>query len=251
MGYTKIIQYGNITEVYEYEKNISDTRRRSLSEIERKRARTRRASRQYTRTARSIRESRARFFRLVHHNNVEAYSKGISISFLTITYASPCLYAQAARYNARFFEKIKKRFPGVSYISVPEKTKKGRWHFHVLMYGLPPKEVERERDTRNFQRSFERGYIDLCLASTVTSGLAGYLAKYMGKALGSAETEKTRGYAASRNIKKIRSSGGNSIDQYVDMIVDNSLEIEKHMYDTVYLGRCVYKKYENETYANP
>ena len=34
MGYTKVIQYGDITEIYEYEKNLGDIKKRSLSELE-------------------------------------------------------------------------------------------------------------------------------------------------------------------------------------------------------------------------
>lgn len=249
MGYAKVVQFGNQMEIYEYEKFISNTKRRPLSNLQKKRMAERRKIN--IRSAFSVRRSVSNFFRLAHHNNHSADT----VCFLTLTFIVDLDYKVASRYVADFFQRLKKtkKCLSISYISVPERTKRGRWHFHVLVYNLPPfvscqsKEYEGviiERETRNFQRLFRRGYVDIMLATTITTGIAGYMAKYMAKSFRDGSNEGRRGYNCSRNIKKIYSAGSNFLTGYMDMIlgVDNQLS-QSAEYDTVWLGRCHYKKY--------
>jgi len=243
MGYTKIVQYGNVTEVYEYEKNISHHRRHHLSSVLRARAKKLREEKKrrgwYERSRASINRSRNNFFRLCHHNN----SIAKSIHFFTLTFAYDATFKTASRHVARFMERIKKNFGEISlsYISVPELQKSGRLHFHLLVYNLSPEETRFERKTRNLQRLFERGYVDVVLATDSSPYIAGYMSKYMGKALGDFKNETRRGYNTSRNIEKIRSAGGNSLASYQAMIVPTGT-IENKEYVVPFLGRCHYKK---------
>jgi len=242
----KIVQYGNVTEVYEYEKNIRPYKERYVSALTKKRIKKAREIAKkngtYTRKTKNVLRSKQSFFRLCHHNNVLASS----IHFLTLTFAYDCSYKKACRYVARFMEGVKKAYPQIplSYISVSERTKKGRYHFHLLVYDLPSETTERERETRNFQRLFERGYVDLCFASTVTKGIAGYMAKYMGKSLTDEKHETTRGFNCSRNIRKPTSAGSNSLNTYTDLIIPtvNVESEEKREYDVPYLGKCLYTR---------
>lgn len=246
MGYTRIVQYGNVTELYEYEKNRTNNKPRYVSAIAKKRAKEIRSIAKktgtYKRTYRSVLRARNNFFKLCHHNNCLAST----IHFITLTFAYDLAFETSRRYVARFMENIKRHYPKVpiSYISVSEKTKKGRYHFHLLVYDLPPETTERERETRNFQRLFERGYVDICPATYVTKGIAGYMAKYMGKTLTDEKNETTRGYNCSRNIRKPTSAGGNTLDQYTDMIIPTELIVdeEKKEYDVPYLGKCLYTR---------
>jgi len=243
MGYTKIVQYGNITEVYEYEKTIRHHRRHRVSSIVSRRNKKIREEKKrrgfYERSRGSINRSRNNFFRLCHHNN----SLAVSIHFFTLTFAYDAPYKTASRHVRHYMERIKKRFReiSISYISVPELQKSGRIHFHLLVYDLPPEETRLERETRNFQRLFERGYVDIVFARDSSPYIAGYMSKYMGKALGDFKNETRRGYNTSRNIKKIRSAGGNTLSLYEDMIVPTG-SVENKEYVVPFLGRCVYKK---------
>lgn len=244
MGYQKIVQYGNIVEHYKYEKNLPNHRKRHLSPIAKERQKQRRlhakATGTYKRSWRSIVRSRKAFFRLCHHNNCKAKT----IHFLTITFAYDLTYKEAGRYVRGFLDKIASSFPSVpvSYISVPELTKNGRYHFHVLVYDLPAEAPSRERETRNFQRQFNRGYIDIRHATYLSEGLGGYMAKYMGKALGSGKNEAVRGYIASRNIEKITSVGSNAFSAYEAMIVPQDGLAEMRQYDVKFMGKCNYTK---------
>jgi len=274
MGYTKINQFANVTEIYSYDNEIKprkpnllkayklannikcSTSLKSFDVVKNRKKLQRVQSKTkglYKRADSSIKRSKQNFFRLCHHNNYSANS----IHFLTLTFAYEVPYKTASRHVARFMEKIQINSPliPVSYISVPELTKKNRFHFHLLVYDLPAKlsgETVRvgnavyttERTTRNLQGLFERGYVDIVPATYTSKGIAGYMAKYMGKSLSDTRYENVRGYNASRNIKKIRSTGGNTVSKYFDLIIptDNLVSTEETSYNVPYLGLCQYKK---------
>jgi len=265
MGYQKVVQYGNIIEKYQYEKELN-RKSKGISHVQalrlqgdnyynpdnatlsvvqkRKKTRLQLAKEKgtYQRTKRSIKRSKLNFFRLVHHNNCLAKT----IHFVTITFAYDISYKEASRHVRHFMERVKKDSPelSLSYISVTELTKKGRLHFHLLVYGLPPETAKKERKTRNFQRKFQRGYIDIMCARDASPKIAGYMAKYMAKSLGDSRYETRRGYTCSRNIAKITSYGSNSLSEYDDMIIpdDDVVKSEVLEYDTKYLGRCRFNK---------
>jgi len=229
MGYTKVIQYADITEIYEYEKNVypprkKPTRRKNKTPLRR------------FRSQRSVVRSRNGFYRLCAHNN----HLNEHISFLTLTFAEDQTYKQANRYASHFYTRIRNHFKALSlsYISVPEYTKKGRIHLHMLLYGLPPEEVQKERTTRNLQRQFRQGYLDIRYASYRSKGIAGYMAKYMGKALGDSESQVFRGYSSSRNCHKITTHGSNALDGYMDMIDPGVDLLEVKEYNVKYMGKC-------------
>jgi len=242
----KIVQYGNVVETYEYEKNRPDYKERYVSALSKKRAKRSRELAKfkgvYRRRLSSVRRSVQSFFRLCHHNNCVSSS----VHFFTLTFAYDYTYKEATRHVARFMENIKKCYPSIpiSYISVSELTKKGRYHFHLLVYDLPPETTKCERETRNFQRLFERGYVDIRFASSVTTGIAGYMAKYMGKSLTDEKHETTRGFNCSRNIRKPYSTGSNTLNTYTDLIIptDGIENVEKKEYDVPYLGKCLHTR---------
>jgi len=261
--------YGDIAEVYEYEKNISSNRgNKRLSAIQRKRQRERLASSTYTRSDYSIKRAKRNFFRLCHHNNLLADS----ITFITLTYAHDPVYSSCGRDIALFFKKIKLKYESfghkqISYIAVPELTKKGRYHFHLLVYNLPPRAIgdpisvrrynrrkrkwfvehtSTERFTRNLQRKWGKGFLDLRIATYTSAGIAGYMAKYMGKALGDRKYGITRAYNNSRNIAKVESIGGNSLDRHTLTMIYNVGGIAKDLtqFEVPFLGICEYARYQ-------
>jgi hypothetical protein len=284
MGYVKVVQYGNVTEVYEYEKEHKQSSRSKkkllrkrdnrlyyavygTSDIVEERRKRQRLQSQakgvYKRSEASVKRSKKNFFRMCHHNNCLASS----IHFLTLTFAYDLSYSQATRHVARFMERVRQYQPEipVDFISVPELTKKNRFHFHLLVYNLSPEvagrsifirkynakrgrvEVEpatTERFTRNLQMLFERGYVDIVPATYTSEGIAGYMAKYMAKSLTDTRYKTTRGYNCSRGIEKIRSAGGNSFGQYLSLVIptEDIEEVHHTEYNVPYLGRCRVKK---------
>jgi len=248
--------YGDIAEVYEYEKNISHNRgSKKMSAIQRKRQKERIQKFGYTRSDYSIKRAKRNFFRLCHHNNLLSDT----ISFCTLTYADDPNYAQCGRDISAFFKRLKQRYESkehkkISYIGVPELTKNGRYHFHLLIYNLPAEVTTREISlsdssfgaTRNIQRLWRKGYVTADLASYTSTGIAGYMAKYMGKALGDAKFGVRRGYNCSRNIAKIESIGGNSLDRHTLTMIYGVGGIAKDLtqFEVPFLGTCEYAKYQ-------
>ena len=162
----KIVQFGNVTEVYDYDKTINFDKKKHTSQLNKKRqklARIQRKLRGIPRTERSIKKSKLAFFRICHHNNCLAKT----IHFLTLTFSYDLSIKEARRHVKRFMERIQTFKPDISirYISVPEQTKKGRFHFHLLVYDLPSQTANIERKTRNLQRLFQRGFVDISLAT--------------------------------------------------------------------------------------
>jgi len=246
MGYLRIVEYGDIIEAFSYERNISTRPKKAVSQHARKRQKQLRELNKsqglHKRSQRSIKRSKDAFFRLCHHNNCNSSS----IHFVTLTFIHDCSITEAGRYVARFFQNVQTYHKEISlrYISVPELTKKGRWHYHLLIYDLPSETAAQERKTRNFQRLFRKGFIDISLATYNSTGIAGYMAKYMAKALGDARYETIRGFNCSRNIKKTSSIGFNSVDEYTAMRIptDGVVKMDEARYDVKYLGECYHQK---------
>lgn len=247
MGYFRSVEYGDIIDIYRYERDISNKPKKSVSAYKRKRQKQLRehikSTGTYKRTKRSVNRSRQSFFRLCHHNNVNSET----IHFVTLTFAFEVSYKTAGRHVSEFFRRIQKAKPEISlrYISVAEKTKKGRYHFHMLLYDLPTQTETQERETRNFQRLFGCGYVDIRAAAYNSIGIAGYMAKYMAKTLGDAENAAVRGYNTSRNIKKGTILGFNSVDEYSDLSTPSLgvEELSESAYDVPYLGLCRFRKF--------
>jgi len=246
MGYMKIVQYGNITEIYEYEKNLLNHKERHISQLTKNRQKKARAERKAKglaiRSQRSIKRSQLAFYRLCHHNTCLA----TTVHFMTLTFAYDITYPKAIRHVQRFMERIKNTFPQIplSYISVSELTEKGRYHFHLLVFNLSPETEKQERKTRNFQRLWQQGYLDIRYAPKITSGIAGYMAKYMAKSLGDSRYASHRGYTCSRNIEKISIAGSNLLFEYSPLIIptEDIAKIETGAYNVPYMGTCKFKR---------
>jgi len=247
MGYIKVVQYGDTTVKYEYEKNRNNNKKPQLSlKIKEKDIRhaikKRKNPPSKIKLNRNKKRARDNFFMLCHENNC----KSKTIHFLTLTFIQDLTYKKANRYVSEFFKKIKQNFKTIpiSYISVPELTKKGRYHFHLLVYNLPTTQAKNERQTRNFQRQFTRGYVDLRIAEYNSEGIAGYMAKYMAKTLSDTKHEARRAYNCSRNIDKIRIYSSNTLVEYMDMILTGDC-IQTNTYEVPFMGKCLKTKYKN------
>jgi len=249
--YTRVVQYGDVTELYRYSKDRTEPKPRYDTKIKKKRRKDLRAfvkaRGQYERKRSSVFRSVRNFYRLCHHNNTNAKS----IAFCTLTFANDLTYKKASRHVARFMESVKKGFPEipVTYISVPELTKKNRFHFHLLIYDLPPEAIKNERSTRNFQMQFLAGYVDMRLASYTSTGIAGYMAKYMAKSFTDTRYQTTRAYNCSRGINKPTSMGSNTLDTFLAEIIPDGIIDKERLYEVPYLGQCqfiriVKKKHE-------
>jgi len=255
MGYTKIVQYGNTTEIYEYEREYRlQVRTRTLSRLERKRrseARLQAISRgQVQKSKYALRRAKTNFFRLVSET---LHQRGKPL-FITLTVNGEHISVpKAYQYLAQFKTKVENKMgTTVTYIAVPEFQKKsGRIHLHVLAWGIPnPTIIETtERNTRNLQRLYRRGFLDVRFAYDNSPKLASYLAKYMQKANADRRLSGKKAYTTSRGINRPRIQGSNTLSEYLRLygpeseysLKPDEKDIDHEQirtYDTEYLGKC-------------
>jgi len=242
MGYTKIIKYGETTEIYKYILSVQKRQRKTPGT-------TRRINSVIgPRRADNIRQLRKSFLRLVSSNLV-----GIEYPvFLTLTFEN--LYGPRYGYKCTrlFFQRLRTHCgEQLRFIYVPEFQKRGAVHFHALVWGIPHDKVLTERTTRFIAKLWGYGFIDI-LQSDGSPKLAGYLAKYMVKGLADERLRGFKGYSASRNCYRpeVVSGEGFSKKMLDAVAVDKSL-VAFHEFDSLYLGKGQYYKYvTNKTNDN-
>lgn len=120
-------------------------------------------------------------------------------AFATFTYTKPQNDINQAIQDWRdFTRRIKKHFPDVAFLRVPERHKSGAVHFHAVMFGLPsnlpctmikrgrywihscPKTKPCERQLRALAGIWAKGFVDLSEARK-PEALGVYLSKYLTK----------------------------------------------------------------------
>jgi len=243
MGYARVVQYADVVEYYEYDKEITPRRpppRKSL--LERNRAKARRLL-GVPKSKFSVKRAKTQFFRIC----AEAlYTRGRPL-FLTLTFAQEFVSITSGYQAINELTKHIKSKMGetIAYIAVPEWQKKGKLHFHLLVWGLSQKNYQNERSTRNLQRLYGKGFLDVRLAYDNSPKLASYFAKYFTKAYTDTRLGARKAYTTSRSIIKPRQVGSNTLTSYTDIILPQKLAItETVSYDTQYLGRCRLTKYK-------
>jgi len=247
MGYTRVVQYADVVELYEYEKaHVNRGGVRQSSKLDRKR-RAERKSLSLPKSAFSQRQSKTRFFQICSE---ALYTRGAPHLVTLTNHENNVSLDEGYRNIYAFKEQIKNKMGvTITYIAVPEWQKKGRLHFHLLVWGLLGQAVSEhtERDTRNLQRLYGKGFLDVRLAYDNSPKLASYLTKYFTKSNNSTYLKGRKAYTTSRGIVKPRTYGSNAFDAYRDIIVPEDTCIsEVVQYNTQYLGRCSLTKYKTK-----
>lgn len=240
MAYLKLIRSGKLIESYEYQFEPPY----DMLEKARKARNPRIVKR--PRTKKNAASARRNFHRLVR-SNLDPNNPPV---LLTLTFKENISqFEEANKLFTRFMQKLIRDFGKVfSYIAVPEFQKRGAIHYHVLMFNFPY-EYSDERKTRKIANMWGHGFVDFA-PTDGSPKLATYLAKYMSKAFLDPRLMGKRAYFASRNVLR-PVSVSNNFKIAFDFIteewgldgqpVDNSV-VRERVYDTKWLGRCVYKQ---------
>jgi len=260
MGYVKLIQSGNLLEIFRYEKDLPIRRRKRGKDTYRK---------QYfeghARSVASVQRARAGFKRIVRAN----LARGENPALVTFTMHQKLPYSASCRIFTEFIARFGgNRGTEFRYLAVPEFQKRGALHWHVLIWGLPEHyackgtwaksgkkwffvhlcEAGRqcERRTRSISRLWLRGFVD-CIITNGHPRLATYLTKYLQKSLHDRRTFGKKAYHASRNIMRPMSaaSGSETFKAILsEHIIPDVKPLTEREYDTEWLGKVVYKQYE-------
>jgi len=122
--------------------------------------------------------------------------------FISLTYAKDITDVRQGHkdFNA-FARNLRNKFGSeIRYIAVPEFQKRGRLHFHALLWGVEAKKfADSERSTRLFAGLWGQGFVDL-KATDGDPKIASYLAKYMQKTFVDYRLLGKKAFIASRNI---------------------------------------------------
>jgi len=234
--YTILKRSGSMVEEYVYErapapkKGPRKPRRRRI-------VRMRRAD--------NISRLRGNFGRLVRAN----LSLDNPPCLLTLTMRDVVSVDIAYKCLTRFFVKFRRVYGrDIGWAVVPEFQKRGAVHFHALIFGLKHEAYKDERSTRAIANLWGQGFVDT-LATDGSPKLATYLSKYMSKAMHDYRLVGKKAYSASRNLMRpVSLSSDCTLKQAWAMFkgdietVDKSLDDVKE-YGTLWLGRCVYKRY--------
>jgi len=195
------------------------------------------------RRVKNVEASKKAFYRLVA-SNLEREENPAFFTFTTL-----CAFDADVAYSylKPFWSYVKKVYPQVAYIVVPEWQERGAIHFHALVWGIPSKDLRRERSTRILQRYYGRGFLDIRLAYDKSLKMASYMSKYMVKALSNPRLRGKRAYNSSRNaLRSVSYPYAQAIDFIEDIIPTGSFLTESFSYETMFLGRCDVKKYNRE-----
>jgi len=255
MGYLKIIQSGEVTEVYEYER---EPEYHAPDPSKRQKRGVRRDDRQIiARRADNIIRLQRAFTRLVRANcgsaNPPALVTLTMFEVVGIDDAYPALSVFIQHLRA-----VTKR--DIRYIGVPEFQTRGAVHFHLLIWDLPIEFYDtpmggrtteadlRESVSRRVQNLWAYGFVD-CIETDGSPKLAGYLAKYMRKAMLDYRLLGKRAYSSSHNVLRPVSTAFTAefedVSDYYLRGVDN-VPLTDRKYSTYWLGEGRYRLYKNK-----
>jgi len=235
MGYVKVIQSGKRVETFEYDRYPQGGRpfgKRTAPNPYRKNVGRRRDN--------ALR-ARENFRRLVAAN----LGGNVSPAFITLTFAFDVGTKAAFKNLKRFAERLRRtRFPTLRYIAVVEWQKRGRLHFHLLVWGIDEKTIATERKTRNLQRVWLRGYLD-ARPSDGHPRLATYMAKYLFKAMSDIRYGHQKAYTTSRNVVRPLLWKNDEATQYMELMeLSTRPACSNREYMTQFLGRANYKQFD-------
>src|ERR1035437_10907177 len=140
MPYSKLIQSGKeYAELFQYEHEPMQREKRT-DYIQRKREELT-IDQSLERRMDNIYRAKKNFFRLVR-SNINPNEKPVFITLTTVNQKSlPIAYGYLTEFRTRLRKIYGNTF---KYIAVPEYQKKGRVHFHCLVWGLPAIDIFNE-----------------------------------------------------------------------------------------------------------
>jgi len=263
----KVSRFGNTFEVITFEKPLIRPHRQGHTVIRRKKnssLRHLKAKKNIWRAKRNIRR----------HISVATYKLGMP-AFATFTYAKPQMDMDSAIADWRNFTRTMKRhYPQVAFIRVPERHKSGAIHFHAIMYGLPeqlpcltklsrhgyihacPPTRQCERKLRSLATVWGLGFVDLNVVKK-PDAIGVYVAKYLTK--GDPDWSLFGNHIASSNsvmlttLKEARSDGvyyemssyktPYGVAEAIDSMPINCELIRESTFTTLWLGDAKFQSF--------
>ena len=161
---TKLIITGNSTELYKYSKVIT-----SGSRVTNDKGRTNTGGNRDRKN--TLHKAKTKILRIVNSNTWSM--------MLTLTYADDTTVAESMKDICSFSKRLRQVYPQFKYLYVLELTKRGRPHYHMLVYIIAD-----YTDLHSYERYlaeiWSHGFIDVQLI-TNSKGAGHYISKYFTK----------------------------------------------------------------------
>lgn len=219
----KVVNCGNVLEIYKYSNPISEGYK--VTKERQQREQTEEIKKENLN--RSIKRTKRKIFELVNTN----YVKGKS-SFLTITFKDNITdYDLAFNYWDRYKKKLEYHYKiKLQYCGVVEFQERGAIHFHICLFNVPYLEHSKLYELWN---SIVPGGINIQGIENVDN-VGAYMTYYMNKDLensfGKEEYKGKKRYFYSRNLKKPIVTTFNTFDESEFVTVSN---LENSLKDNV------------------
>jgi hypothetical protein len=233
--YEKVVQSGDLIEIYQYEKEPLP---KKISSKRRKRYKKFRSDKHVKRAVFNFRrKARATLVLGAPH-------------MLTLTMGEIVDISTAYKLFTEFGVRLRKVYgKSLVWITVPEFQKRGAVHFHTLIWKLPHEAHITEHDTRGIQNLWGYGYVDV-IATDGSPKLSGYLAKYMSKAMHDERLFGKKAYSCSRNaLSSVSLNGQASValfkeDFQIDTDNSDMKPTREREYESKWMGKVRYRAYE-------
>ena len=197
--YKKIVQSGDIIEIYEYEKGylkgyqLTDSEKRNIGRLKGEK------SNNYEEHRKQVLQRAKKNLRRLINANIGQYGDEFTAKFLTLTFKDNVQDIEQANYE---FQKFIKRLnyycfgtkkANLKYTCVVEFQKRGAIHYHVIIYNMPYVKAN------NIENLWGNGFIKINKIDNVDN-VGAYVSEYLGNA------EKGQGH----NIEDDRLQGKKS-----------------------------------------
>lgn len=229
---SKLVQSGNMMEVYDFQIPVSYGQKRPNKRKIRKSP-----TRSDEHRARSIIRAINNVRRLTHANFSE-HDKFITLTFNNDQHFDINKLNECLPYYQRFIRKIRNRFPNLKFITVPEFQKRGAVHYHILC-NLPFMPM-----TSNLIEKFWTHGFSNKVAIKSTTHLSLYLTKYLSKRFDDKRIQGHRLYYTSRGLARPKTIYGPLAESFSDKLKSSGVEVQyRHEYQTDRNGQVEYRQY--------
>lgn len=240
----KLIQSGDVIEIYEYSEGYIKGYTLTENEIERRKgfkSNTDTDSRE-----RSLRRAKANLRRLINAN-VGQYGKEFVAKFLTLTFRENVQNIKQANYEfSKFIKRLNYRLYGtkkvnLKYTTVIEFQKRGAIHYHTIIYNMPYLKAD------ELSNIWGNGFIRINKIDDIDN-VGAYVGEYLGKAEQGKDIEDDRlkgqkTYFSSRGLfKPLEITDKKIVEQVADALL-NRKPTYTATYENEYLGIVTYKQY--------
>ena len=243
----KLVQSGDIIEIYEYSEGYIKGYTLTESEINRRKGSKNNTDDTDSRE-RSLKRAKANLRRLINAN-VGQYGKEFTAKFLTLTFRDNVKDIKQANYEFnKFIKRLNYNLYGIKkvnlkYTTVIEFQKRGAIHYHTIIYNMPYIAAS------EISNIWGNGFIKINNIDDVDN-VGAYVGEYLGQAEKGQgkdiEDDRLRGqktYFSSRGLLKPLEVTNKKTVEQVENALLNRKPTYSSTYENEYLGTVIYKQY--------